>query len=71
MIAEGRLAAQVDQVSGVLRFSRTSAALIQWDESITKVCLTVNSCYDRVREATKDADAMDAEPPKPRAAMAA
>ena len=58
MIADGRLAAKLDQVDGMLHFTDDAPPLARFDDSISKICLAVNACYDKISAAQ--------DQPKPR-----
>lgn len=56
MIADGRLAAKLDQVVGMLHFTDDAPPLVRFDDSIAKICLTVNACYDKISAAQGEAE---------------
>ena len=55
MIADGRLAAKLDQVDGVLHFADDAPPLARFDDSIAKICLAVNACYDKISALSDEA----------------
>jgi len=54
MITDGRLAARLDQVDGVLHFTDDARPLRRFDNGITKICLAVNACYDKILAAQEE-----------------
>ncbi|KAH8090194.1 hypothetical protein JL720_6505 [Aureococcus anophagefferens] len=55
MIADGRLAAKLDQVDGVLHYADDAPPLARFDDSIAKICLAVNACYDKISALSDEA----------------
>lgn len=48
MIQENRIKGVIDQVDGVLEFSREAESLLAWDDQILSICNSINDCATEI-----------------------
>lgn len=50
MINEDRLPAEIDQVSGIVRFTQSASSAARWDGNIQEICKITDTCLDIAKE---------------------